>query len=76
MELSAKDITQYLDGLQIPEEMCDRCRHLAEEERYEELYASLRGVRPRFLDDMHTAQNRLDQLDLLIYDVKKKREDN
>ena len=75
MELSKNEIMQYLEELQVPEDFCGKCRDLAREEQYEELYLNLRRVRKQFLNEMHAAQGRLDQLDRLIYDMKKKSED-
>ena len=75
MDLSVNETLQCLDELQIPQELRERCRTLSEAGRYEELYRDLRCARTQFLEDMHTAQERLDRLDRLLYDIKKKREE-
>ena len=76
MDLTKKEIINYLEELQIPENLRDQCRMLTEAQEYDELYQSLRGARTQFLADMHSAQSRLDQLDRLIYDIKRKKRGN
>ena len=75
MALSTDEILQYLEDLRFPEEVCDRCRALAGTQQYDAFYQDLRCARARFLEEMHSAQERLDQLDRLIYDIKKKKEE-
>ena len=74
MELTKNETLQCLEELQIPEEMCGRCREFTEKQQYEELYRDLRSMRGKLLEELHTAQARLDSLDRLIYDIKKKKE--
>ena len=75
MELTNDEIRQYLQELEIPEELHRRCESLAQNQQYARLYLDLRSIRVQFLENVHTAQDRLDQLDSLIYDIKKKREE-
>ena len=75
MDLSPNETVQCLRDLQIPGEMRARCIKLAETQQYEALYPLLRGARAQFLKDMHIAQERLDRLDRLIYDIKRKSEE-
>ena len=72
MELSHTEIMQDLDDLPVTEELRAQCRQLAAEGRYEELCLCLRRERKRFLQEMHRAQNDLDRLDRIIYDMKKR----
>lgn len=73
MDFTPSEVMQYLEELQIPDELRARCETMLKEQRYEELYAALRGVRQDFLENMHESQRRLDHLDHLIYDIKKKK---
>lgn len=73
MDFTPSEVMQYLDELQIPDELRARCEAMLKEQRYEELYTALRGVRQDFLENMHESQRRLDHLDYLIYDIKKKK---
>ncbi|MDO4976976.1 MAG: hypothetical protein Q4E53_06915 [Eubacteriales bacterium] len=73
MNLTPKEIIQYLVELQISDDICNQCSSMLNEQRYEELYMVLRLLRQGFLEDLHESQRRLDHLDYLIYDVKKKK---
>ena len=75
MDLSTQEIIQCLQDLRLSQDTCDHCGRLAQNMQYEDLYLNLRGTRVQFLNEMHAAQERLDRLDRLIYDIKKKRED-
>ena len=75
MELSTDEALQALEQLRLPEETRVQCGQLVRTCQYDELYVRLRGERTEFLNHMHAAQEQLDRLDRLIYDVKKKRED-
>ena len=75
MALSTEEILQYLEELHLPAETGKRCRELAEARQYEAVWQTLRCTRSQFLEDMHTAQDRLDRLDRLIYDIRKKKEE-
>jgi len=46
---------------------------LIAEDRYPELYRMLRTCRCDFLDEVHKSQKKLDQLDYLIFQIKKKK---
>ena len=70
--MSTEEIMQCLEDLQLPEGTKRRCRELAEAGQYEAVWQALRCTRMRFLEEMHTAQDRLDRLDQLIYLMKKK----
>ena len=72
MALSTDEVLQYLEELKLPEETKNRCRELAETQQYEAFWQTLRCTRSQFLEEMHTAQDRLDRLDQLIYLMKKK----
>lgn len=74
MEFTKEDALQFLESLQVPKEVEGRCRDLMAQENYQETYRYLRSIRCEFLEDLHTSQKRLDQLDHLIYDIKKKNE--
>ena len=76
MALSTEEILQYLEGLRLPEETGKRCRELAKAQQYDAVWQTLRCVRTQFLQEMHTAQERLDRLDRLIYDIRKKKEED
>lgn len=73
MDFTPNEVMQYLEELQIPEKKRTRYKAMLKEHRYEELYTALRGVRLGFLEDVHQSQRRLDHLDHLIYDIKKKK---
>ena len=72
MELSGEEMLQLLDVLQVSETMKVSCRDLLAQDDYTGMYQSLRGVRKEFLEDLHICQKRLDQLDHLLYEVKRK----
>ena len=73
MELKQNEIVLYLEELDIPEEVRIRCREMLESRKYQELFDALRAVRKDFLEDVHESQRRLDNLDYLIHDMKKKK---
>ena len=72
MELSQNDMLQLIEGLNLSEDRMAECRRLWMAGSYPELYGYLRSLRGDFLDDLHESQQRLDQLDYLIYGMKKK----
>ena len=74
MELSTSSLMQCMEELQVPEELRLQCKRFAELQQYDRLYLALRGARQQMLEEIHTAQTRLDCLDCLIYSVKKKTE--
>lgn len=74
MGLTKEETLQFLGLIQMPEEAETRCRELMEKEDYPELYRYLRSIRGKFLEELHMSERRLDQLDHLIYDTKKKNE--
>lgn len=74
MELSKKDVEQFLCELHMSDELIDRCRGLMSEGKYREMYRCLRVLRCDFLDDLHRCQKRLDELDYLLCDIKRKGE--
>ena len=75
MELKQNDMMQLLEGLQLEEDEKEVCRKLWAAGEFKELHGYLRSIRRDFLDDLHESQQRLDQLDYLIYSTKKKLED-
>ena len=73
MELTQNDILQLLDGLNLPEDEKTDCGNLWTDGNYQELYERLRSLRGNFLENLHESQQRLDQLDYLIYSMKRKK---
>ena len=71
MEFTHEDMLQLLAELQVEGGVAK----LIAEERYPELYRLLRTCRCDFLEDVHKSQKKLDQLDYLIYQIKKKSKD-
>lgn len=68
MEFTHEEMLQLLTELQVEGDT----ERLIAEERYPELYRLLRTCRCGFLDEVHKSQKKLDQLDYLIYQIKKK----
>lgn len=68
MEFTHEEMLQLLAELQVDGD----ATKLIAEERYQELYCLLRTCRCGFLEDVHKSQKKLDQLDYLIYQIKKK----
>ena len=73
MELSTNEIMQCAEDLQLPDSLRKECSALAEAQQYEQLYLTLRGFRQQLLQEIHSAQKRLDCLDCLLYGIKKKK---
>ena len=71
METARKEMEQLLEQLPLEEEMRARCLGLQQAGNYPELYCLLRGARCGFLEQLHESQQRLEQLDYLIYQAKK-----
>ena len=72
MELTQNDMLQLLDGLNLSEDAKADCGNLWTDGNYRELYERLRSLRGNFLENLHESQQRLDQLDYLIYSMKRK----
>lgn len=72
MELTQEDMMQFLNELQLPKDIIEHCKGMLVEERYQEIYNSLRCVRCEYLEELHRSQKRLDKLDYLLYQVKMK----
>ena len=72
MELTNENMLQFLDELNLSEMEKTKCKNLWIEGKYVDLYRYLRILRIDFLDDLHESQQRLDQLDYLIYNMKKR----
>ena len=72
MELTQNEIQQALESLELSEDAKAECRKLWADGKFMELQVYLRRLRGDFLDDLHESQQRLDQLDYLIYSIKKK----
>ena len=72
MELTQNDMLQLLEGLNLSDDAKAECGKLWTAGKYPELYRCLRALRGNFLDELHESQHRLDQLDYLIYSMKKK----
>lgn len=68
MEFTHEEMLQLLAEVQVDGDAAK----LIAEERYQELYRLLRTCRCVFLEDVHKSQKKLDQLDYLIYQIKKK----
>lgn len=68
MEFTREDMLQLLSELQVEGDAAK----LIAEDRYPELYFLLRTCRCDFLEEVHNSQKKLDQLDYLIYQIKKK----
>ena len=75
MELTQNDMLQLLDGLILPEDEKTDCGNLWTDGNYQELCKRLRSLRGNFLENLHESQQRLDQLDYLIYSMKRKNKD-
>lgn len=74
MKLTQNEVMQFLEQLHTSEEAMSRCETMLTQENYQALYRYLRSMRCAFLDNLHESQQRLDKLDYLIYDIKKKNE--
>ena len=74
MNLSVDEITQCMQELNMTNELYSRCIQEALDGQYDKLYADLRLQRVSCLEELHETQERLDRLDSLIYDIKKKKE--
>ena len=74
MKFTQDEAVQFLKEMQVSEDVIDKCSEMLAQENYAEMYRYLRSIRPDFLDDMHETQKRLDLLDHLLYDIKKKTE--
>ena len=70
MEFTHEEMLQLLSELQVEGDSAK----LISENRYQELYCLLRTCRCDFLDELHKSQKKLDQLDYLIYQIKRKGE--
>ncbi len=68
MEFTHEEMLQLLEELQVQGD----AEKLIAENRYPELYRLLRICRCDFLEEVHKSQKKLDQLDYLIYQIKKK----
>ena len=75
MELTQNDMLQLLDELNLPEDEKTDCGNLWTDGNYQKLYERLRSLRGNFLENLHESQQRLDQLDYLIYSMKRKNKD-
>lgn len=71
MTFTQGDVVQFFEELQVPKEALVRYKAMLVHEQYNEMYIYLRGMRGKFLDDLHKSQRRLDQLDHLIYNIKR-----
>lgn len=74
MKFTQDEAVQFLKEMHMTEDAIDKCRELLTQENYAEMYRYLRSMRPDFLEEMHESQKRLDLLDHLLYDIKKKTE--
>ena len=74
MKFTEEEMLQLLEILQVPEETETIFRDLMAKGDYPELYRYLRSIRGGFLEELHLSQKRLDSLDRLVYEIKKKNE--
>ena len=72
MELTQKDMLQLMETLNLSEDTMAECRRMWTARSYSELHGYLKSLRGDFLNDLHDSQQRLDRLDYLIYNMKKK----
>ena len=73
MEFTGEELLQLLETLQVTEETEAALRELMTKDDYRGVYRYLRSIRSGFLEDLHLSQKRLDLLDLLIYEIKKRK---
>lgn len=67
MEFTHEDMLQLLTELNVDGD----ASKLITENRYPELYRLLRTCRCDILEEVHKSQKKLDQLDYLIYQIKR-----
>lgn len=75
MEMSNEIVVQNLMEAGLTEKQIEESIYLFEKKEYLQAFFHLRNVRCGLLDNMHDSQKKLDKLDFLLYNLKKKVEE-
>lgn len=72
MEFNEEEALLFLESLHVPQEVETRCRNLMGQGNYQETCRCLKSLRCEYLENLHESQKRLDQLDYLLFVLKKR----